>query len=597
MKGLQWVGRVDPRLPLETLEVEVEEGVVSRSHGGSEVEDVFRVFDEVVVETEKYGFVAAQIVSITEEVVVRWFCMVSEVPKARRGSLVLDENRDLFETDDCDAIPATSLVTKIKIGDDYLCRFVWKADTGNIMPLGEEETSLAKKRRNRRGEEAFKKFEILVSETEKRYDDSSDDEDEEEPHRKKKKTEAELLLQKAVKALQLRSAPKSLPRRENERKEIETFVREALRSTSGRSLYVSGMPGTGKTATVQEVVRRCREDKTLDSFDFVEINAMRLPRPAQAYSLLHKAIFGGAVVAGENAARRLDAFFSSDDFDFDGKKKRIVCLVDELDFLNTKNETVLYNFFEWPTKHVKSCSLCVIGIANTMDLPEKLEPKVRSRLGCRRLVFQPYSLQDLQAILRDRLRTANAEAAFADSAVVMAARKVSAYSGDVRRALQICARAAETCATTHKSQVQIQDINEAFKSLTNSSCLLAVKEASPFQRIVLVALCLEFASASSETLSIHHIFARLQRFTILHSDAMVQEQRDLGIRQAILSGLSFSDTLQILYSLHDANILSLEPNPYDSRTPNVRFNIDDHDIRDTLITMQDPLALKLLKKV
>ena len=47
---------------------------------------------------------------------------------------------------------------------------------------------------------------------------------------------------------------------------------------------------------------------------------------------------------------------------------------------------VLYNLFEWPMR--KGSRLAVIGVANTMDLPERLLPRIASRLGSR-LVHSP----------------------------------------------------------------------------------------------------------------------------------------------------------------------------------------------------------------
>ena len=52
-------------------------------------------------------------------------------------------------------------------------------------------------------------------------------------------------------------------------------------------MYISGVPGTGKTATVREVARCLREgeeDGSLPNFSFLEINGMRLTEPRQAYS-------------------------------------------------------------------------------------------------------------------------------------------------------------------------------------------------------------------------------------------------------------------------------------------------------------------------
>lgn len=59
----------------------------------------------------------------------------------------------------------------------------------------------------------------------------------------------------------------------------------------GQCLYVSGVPGTGKTATVLGVMRELRgsmESGSLPPFQFVEINALRLPSPYHAYVQLHE---------------------------------------------------------------------------------------------------------------------------------------------------------------------------------------------------------------------------------------------------------------------------------------------------------------------
>lgn len=51
-------------------------------------------------------------------------------------------------------------------------------------------------------------------------------------------------------------------------------------------MYISGVPGTGKTATVREVMRclqQAAENDELPSFHFLEINGMKLTDPHQAY--------------------------------------------------------------------------------------------------------------------------------------------------------------------------------------------------------------------------------------------------------------------------------------------------------------------------
>lgn len=50
-----------------------------------------------------------------------------------------------------------------------------------------------------------------------------------------------------------------------------------------RCMYVSGVPGTGKTATVTSVINSLQEDKSVPSFNFININGMRLTEPRQSY--------------------------------------------------------------------------------------------------------------------------------------------------------------------------------------------------------------------------------------------------------------------------------------------------------------------------
>jgi ATPase family associated with various cellular activities (AAA) len=54
-----------------------------------------------------------------------------------------------------------------------------------------------------------------------------------------------------------------------------------------------------------------------------------------------------------------------------------VLLVDEVDMLLSRDQSVLYNLFGWPQQ--PGARLVVIGIANTLDLPERLLPKIARR--------------------------------------------------------------------------------------------------------------------------------------------------------------------------------------------------------------------------
>lgn len=49
-------------------------------------------------------------------------------------------------------------------------------------------------------------------------------------------------------------------------------------------MYISGVPGTGKTATFYEVLKALNKTDGLPSFKFIEINGLKIGDPNQFYS-------------------------------------------------------------------------------------------------------------------------------------------------------------------------------------------------------------------------------------------------------------------------------------------------------------------------
>lgn len=239
--------------------------------------------------------------------------------------------------------------------------------------------------------------------------------------------------------LHVSAVPDSLPCRKTEFNTVYNHLSAAIMEGTGACIYISGTPGTGKTATVREVVAQLNGAvlaEEMDDFIFVEINGMKVTDPHQSYSLLWEALKGDRV-SPSHALDLLEREFSHP------SPRRVSCVVlmDELDQLVTKNQSVMYNFFNWPA--LQHSRLIVLAVANTMDLPERtLSNKISSRLGLTRITFPGYRHTDLMEIISTRL--ANVPGNIVDSdAIQFASRKVAAVSGDARRALDICRRAVE----------------------------------------------------------------------------------------------------------------------------------------------------------
>lgn len=284
--------------------------------------------------------------------------------------------------------------------------------------------------------------------------------------------------------------------REVESDQLLANLATAIESETGCCIYVSGTPGVGKTATVRNVIQQLQEyaqQGAFKQFGYLEINGLKLLTPNVAYQLLCTHLLG-ITVSPSNAANALTNFF----------EKRLpeipqLVLLDELDQMVTKNQKLMYNFFNWPS--IPTSKLVVIAVANTMDLPERvLTNKISSRLGLNRIQFVGYSHEQLSDIIKSRLdlirQHRNHQVIVKPDAVAFASRKVASVSGDARRALTICRRAVEIAEKEYKPDsgsecyVTIGHINRAINETINSP-IAQYLMALPFEaKLVLHALIL-----------------------------------------------------------------------------------------------------------
>jgi origin recognition complex subunit 1 len=331
--------------------------------------------------------------------------------------------------------------------------------------------------------------------------------------------------------LHVSSVPPSLPCRDAEFQTVYAHLSAAIREGTGTCIYISGTPGTGKTATVREVVSQLTAAvlaEELDDFIFVEINGMKVTDPHQSYSLLWEALKGDRV-APSHALDLLEREFSHP------SPRRVPCVVlmDELDQLVTKNQSVMYNFFNWPA--LRHSHLIVLAVANTMDLPERtLSNKISSRLGLTRITFPGYKHTDLMEIISSRL--ANVPGNIVDpDAIQFASRKVAAVSGDARRALDICRRAVEIAEeaskkalTRHSSPNQVggSDVDD-----TDSLPPTPSKTPARQQKAMIRQKNLQRASKSSPMQESD----QLPRVTIATIKQAIQEATSTPLQQSLRS--------------------------------------------------------------
>jgi len=248
-------------------------------------------------------------------------------------------------------------------------------------------------------------------------------------------------------AMHTSSSPEEARCREAERAKVIDLIQGCLRDRKPGSLYLAGLPGTGKTLTLKEVQRTTEKwgiaGKSRPKVAY--INCMSLRNP--------KAIFGVILEElGETAHANDRQSMEFSDFPEVVALRRMmtesgggmcIVLLDEMDQLRTTSKDVLYELFALPALKDSKCILT--GVSNEINLTDRVLPILRAR-GCEPALvsFAAYDGAQLKVLLKQRLASLPFKA-MEDSAIELCSRKVGAATGDMRKALNVCATAIDLC--------------------------------------------------------------------------------------------------------------------------------------------------------
>lgn len=382
----------------------------------------------------------------------------------------------------------------------------------------------------------------------------------------------------------------NMPCREEQFANIYSTVESSIELESGTCIYVSGTPGTGKTATVREVVKILyKESKNgnLNDFDYLEINGMKLLSPQSAYELLWNKISNVSVPAA-NLQSELESYFSNHK-----AERPLVVLLDELDQIASKSTAVLYNFFNWPS--LSKSKLIVIAIANTMDLPERtLTNKTSSRLGLQRIQFPGYTHEELIQIIHARFEALVDDGVeLKEDAIQFAARKIASVSGDARRALKICRRAVALALkqandakkageeVPYPVVVQARHINIAIIESTSSPIAQFITDLSFVAKLVMIGILSKKRKSGIAENSLGDIIDEIKQIVSINT------AKDSS--QFVVDGKSILDILYedfiirphgfdyVMNELIESGLV-LQQNKRSDRNSMVKLNIADEEI-------------------
>ena len=277
--------------------------------------------------------------------------------------------------------------------------------------------------------------------------------------------------------------PEILPHREKEINELAAVLVPALRSETPSNVFIYGKTGTGKTAVAKFVGKELlkKGEETGKSVKFIYINCEVVDTQ---YRVLQNIANHFITEWNDHipfTGWPTDEVYTKVKTMMDKEKCVAVIVLDEIDKL--KGDEALYSLSRINSE-LENARVSVIGISNDLKFTEFLDPRVKSSLGEENMIFDPYDAEQLQDILRERVKNALKPNAVDNDVIPLCAALSAQEHGDARRALDLLRVSAELTDRFHdgkilkkhvraaQNKIEIDRITEVTRTLPNQSKII-----------------------------------------------------------------------------------------------------------------------------
>jgi cell division control protein 6 len=324
----------------------------------------------------------------------------------------------------------------------------------------------------------------------------------------KKYLEKKNRLIKDRKILDKEYIPDQLLHRDKEISEIVDIIAPSLSKDKPSNILIIGQTGTGKTAVVKYVGKELEEADKANNCRSIYVNCEVVDTP---YSILYN--IANQIITDPNrkipfTGWSLEKIFNELANYIDEEDRIFLIVLDEIDMSFRKNGDDIFYYLTTINEMLKKSRVSIIGITNNSMFAEKmLTPKIRSRLGEEKIVFPPYSPDQLIDILRDRAKDAFYPDVLSDDVIPYCAAIAAQDSGDARKALDLLRVSADVAERNDDEKITKAHVDYARQKLELDAVYEVVRNLTEQSKIVLMSIIKTVPKSDSGSVTTGNVYA------------------------------------------------------------------------------------------